>query len=69
MASIVMTRNTDSCACVVVTQKRYIFMRDPAPCNNSRITRAFLDYKGIPVLEWPGYSTDINPKDDVWNIV
>ena len=65
--SIVMTRNTDSCECVVVPQKGYIFMHDLAPCNNSYITRTFIEYKVIPVLEWPGYSPDMKPIEDVCN--
>ena len=61
--------NTDSCECVVVPQKGYIFLHDLAPCNNSKNTITFLEYKEIPVLEWPWYSPDINPIDDVWNIM
>ena len=44
-------------------------MRDLAPCYNSKCTRTFLEYKGIPVLEWPGYLPDMNPIEDVWNIM
>ena len=39
------------------------------PCNNSKSTRTFLEYTGIPVLEWPVYSPDMNPIEDVWNIM
>ena len=46
-----------------------IFMHSLLPCNNSKSTRTFLEYKGIPVLEWPGYSPDMNPIEDVWNIM
>ena len=67
MVSIVMTRNTDSCECVVVPQKRYIFMHDLAQCNNSNITRTFIEYKGLPVLEWSGYSPDMKTIEDVCN--
>ena len=42
---------------------------DLAPCNNSNYTRIFLEYKGIPVLEWPGYSPDMNPIEDVVSII
>ena len=44
-------------------------MHDLAPCNSSNSTRIFLEYKGIPVLEWPGYLPDMNPIEDVWNIM
>ena len=69
MIMIVMTRNTDSYECVVVPQKGYIVMHDLTPCNNSKITRTFIEYKGIPFLEWPGYSPDMKPIEDVYNTI
>ena len=33
-----------------------IFMQHLLPCNNPKSTRTFLEYKGIPVLKWAGYS-------------
>ena len=37
-----------ACECVVVAQKEYIFMHDPAPCYNTTNTRTFLECIGIP---------------------
>ena len=39
------------CEFVVFPKKGYIFIRDLAPCHNSKSTRTFLECKGIPVLE------------------
>ena len=44
-------------------------LHDLAPCNNSKNTRTFLEYKKNPVLEWPLYSPEINLIQDVWNIM
>ena len=51
MSSIVMIINSDSRECVVLPQKGYIFMLDLAPCHNSKRTRTFLEYNGIPALK------------------
>ena len=44
-------------------------MHDLAPFKNSKITRTFIEYKGKPVLEWPWYSPDMKPIEDVCNIM
>ena len=51
--------------CLVFPQKEYICMHDIAPCHNSKKTRTVLECKGIPVLEWPWNSPDINPIENV----
>ena len=38
-------------------------------CHNSKNTRTFLEWKGIPILEWPGNSSDMNPIKNIWNIM
>ena len=58
-----------ACACVVFTQRDYIFVHGLAPCHNTKSTRTFLGCKGLPILEWPGNFPDINPIKNVLNIM
>ena len=39
------------CECVVFPEKGYTFIHEIALCYNSKSTRTFQEYKGIPVLE------------------
>ena len=55
--------------CVVFPQVENICMHDLAPCHNSIKTRTFLECKGIPVLEWPRNSPDMDPIKNVSNIM
>ena len=54
--------------CCVPT-KGIIFRHDLLPFNNSKSTIIFIEYKQGPVLEWPGYSPDMNHIKGVWNIM
>ena len=42
-------------------------MHDILLCNNSKSIIFFLENKRMPVLEWPGYSPDMNHIEGVWN--
>ena len=44
-------------------------MHDRELCHNSKSTRTFLECKGIPILECPGNSPDMNPIENIWNIM
>ena len=50
--------------CVLFPQKGYIFVHGLAPCHTTKSTRTFLECQ-----EWPGNSPDINPIENVSDIM
>jgi DDE superfamily endonuclease len=41
-------------------------MHDNAPCHKSRLVTAYLAQKGVEFIEWPPYSPDMNPIENIW---
>lgn len=49
--------------------ERVTFMQDGAPCHTAKSVKAFLASKNIPLLDWPGNSPDMNPIENLWELV
>ena len=43
------------------------FQHDSAPCHTARSIKTYLANKGIPTIDWPGNSPDLNPIENAWN--
>lgn len=42
------------------------FMQDNAPCHKAKSTMEFCRQQGLRLLDWPPYSPDLNPIENVW---
>lgn len=49
--------------------ERFLFMQDGAPCHTARSVLDLLRNQNIPLLSWPGNSPDMNPIENLWELV
>ncbi len=47
----------------------FIFQQDLAPAHSAKATSTWFKDHGIPVLNWPANSPDLNPIEKIWGTV
>jgi len=46
-----------------------IFMQDNAPIHKARIIKEWFKTSGVYVVDWPPYSLDLNPIENLWKML
>ena len=46
---------------------KWTLMQDNAPAHTARMIKEYLSKEGVTMLEWPPYSPDLNPIENIWN--
>jgi hypothetical protein len=52
--------------CETVIPGPWRMMQDNAPCHTAKVVKAFLASHEIEMIEWPPFSPDLNPIENIW---
>jgi len=48
-------------------QGTWRLMQDNAPCHTVKPVKAFLEANNVEFIDWPPYSPDLNPIENIWH--